>query len=200
MADSFDTDSYAAPTALGERFDFIGWLEDFSLAEPVVWLVRRTRPAVRIGHVGANRYPSGRSHAGNEQYGLWAPAINAPRLVDRAPSDEYGYGTRSAALLAFSYDLQSDSSSAVANLEVRDREIAARLKEAKQLSNPERVLSRGRATLHDLGAWPWAVVEDGLLPSRTPWWADPTFGAALQRWHQGPHGQVASIDPWPAVE
>jgi hypothetical protein len=189
-----DTDPYAAPAELFERFDYIAWLQDFWRDQPVVWLVRQTRTAIRIGRIDGDRYPSGRGR--EEHYGLWVPAVNEPQLVDRQPDDPYGYGTQSAALLAYLHDLQGDSSSALANLKVRDPEIAARVDEATALDNPERVRTRGRATLANLGAWPWAVVEGGVLPSRTSWWTEPTFTAALRNWDEDLAEDLVSIDPW----
>lgn len=198
MPHASETDPYAAPAELFERFDYVDWLQGFLRDQPVIWLVHRTSTPIRIGLVDGDRYPS--SLGNEEHYGLWVPAIRAPQLVDRQPGDPYGYGTRSAALLAYLHDLQGDSSSALANLKVRDREFAARIDETTALDDADRVLTRGRATLSDLGAWPWAVVEDGALPSRTSWWTEPTFSAALRNWDEGAGEDVATVDPWATAD
>ena len=44
----------------------------------------------------------------------------------------------------------------------------------------ERRVSQGRGLLHDLGAWPWALCERGVLPAR--WWEQEAFARALEEW------------------
>jgi hypothetical protein len=187
-------DHYVAPPYQGERFDFIGWLKDFRRGEPVVWLYRRTRTAINIGRVEGDRYPSGRGR--EESYGVWAPAIVEPRPVAPAPDDHYGYRTQAAAVVAYVHDLQGDSSTELAKLKSRDREVATLVDAATSLDDRERSLMRGRATLHDLGAWPWAVVGDGILPERAPWWQRDDFARALREWDERGSNGLESIDPW----
>ncbi len=49
----------------------------------------------------------------------------------------------------------------------------------------ERYLSAGGGLLRDLGAWPWAVLEDAEDP-RPPsdWHQQPRFATALAEWHR----------------
>lgn len=47
----------------------------------------------------------------------------------------------------------------------------------------ERWLADGRRTLHEEGAWPWALVPGGRLTSS--WWEDPGFERALRAWALG---------------
>lgn len=44
----------------------------------------------------------------------------------------------------------------------------------------ERRVRDGRQLLHDLDAWPWALVDKGRLPNR--WWEQDLFAEALARW------------------
>lgn len=48
----------------------------------------------------------------------------------------------------------------------------------------ERWRRDGRYACWQLGAWPWALVDDGQLPSR--WWRDERFDAALAAWAASP--------------
>jgi hypothetical protein len=52
------------------------------------------------------------------------------------------------------------------------------------LAGPQRTLQRwvadGRKTLHDIGAWPWALVPEGRLPEE--WWREQLFQDALDQW------------------
>jgi hypothetical protein len=49
--------------------------------------------------------------------------------------------------------------------------------------NGRRWLRAGRKVLHDVGAWPWAVVPAGLLPEK--WWLDTIFQDTLYAWQAG---------------
>lgn len=191
--DADQVDRYFAPPTLLEPFDFIGWLEDEfgQLERSVVWLYRQRRMAIKIGRVEGDRYPSGPGH--QETYGLWAPAIADPHPGELEPG--YGYGTQTAALTAYLHDLQGNASSELANLKVRDHQLTELIDAANAVEQPERVLMHGRATLHDLGAWPWVVVGDGILPQRVPWWRQEGFAAALRDWDHG-RCDPGSIAPW----
>jgi hypothetical protein len=44
----------------------------------------------------------------------------------------------------------------------------------------ERRVTQGRELLHNLGGWPWALSERGVLPAR--WWEEERFARALAGW------------------
>ncbi|MBA3327686.1 MAG: hypothetical protein H0T43_05235 [Solirubrobacterales bacterium] len=53
----------------------------------------------------------------------------------------------------------------------------------------DRWVKHGRELLHELGAWPWAVVDGGKLPR--DWRTDERITLALASWHRIEWGRAA---------
>lgn len=55
--------------------------------------------------------------------------------------------------------------------------------------NTRRVIRRGDQLWASLGAWPWALYEDGGLPAR--WRTDPAAAQALMSWYENGYNAAA---------